>query len=211
MRLWAAFKENGFLFEALLPESDDEDLVWTVRISRGNEIHTHRLKLIWPPRFGPDAGDIEMLERFSEQQARALADRSDVTVSATESVQPPPGSDTWPADPLTGAQAYQLLERFDGVMGAWSMADDERRRFLRRNPDQPVRRLFAWAISADDRARLKQIVALQTRLQEQFPSDVDMAHWLRTPRSSEQGTKTPLDEIGDSDGLAHLLRQLEAS
>jgi len=48
--LWAAFKENGFLFEALLPESDDEDLVWTVRISRGNEVNTHQMKLIWPPR-----------------------------------------------------------------------------------------------------------------------------------------------------------------
>lgn len=207
MRLWAAFTENGFLFEAFLPESEDESQVWTVRISRGAEAHMHQLRLTWPPQFGPDGGDIAALERLSEQQAAALAARGDVTVTPSEAVPPTPDAGTLPTDPMAGAIAFQLLRGFDDVMEAWAMTDDERRRWLGRRSDQPIRRLFAWAITADDRERLRQTLMLHSLLVKQFRSSDATAQWLRTPRLE----RAAVDELEHSEALTRLLREFDGS
>lgn len=207
MRRWAAFTENGFLFEAFLPESEDESQVWTVRISRDTEVHMRPLRLTWPPQFGPDAGDIAALERFSEQEAAALAARGDVTVTPSEAVPPMPDTGTLPIDLMTGAIAFQLLQGFDDVMEAWAMTDDERRRWLARRSDQPIRRLFAWAITADDRERLRQTLMLHSLLMKHFRSIDATAQWLRTPRLE----RAAVDELERSEALTRLLREFDGS
>lgn len=60
---WGEFKDGDAVFEAFLPEHDRESDAWLLRSSRhGYILEERRVHLTWPPRFGPDSGDVAQIE-----------------------------------------------------------------------------------------------------------------------------------------------------
>ncbi|MDT4965974.1 MAG: hypothetical protein QOJ64_711 [Acidobacteriota bacterium] len=63
MTSFASFEERGYTVQAFMPSGSTEPLVWTIRITRGEElIREATVPMSYEPRFGPDVGDVQALE-----------------------------------------------------------------------------------------------------------------------------------------------------
>jgi hypothetical protein len=119
---WNEFEENEVLYEAFLPEHEKEACGWLVRASRrGHVLAERRLTLTWPPRFGPDVGDVAALEAMVDTLVNELKDTP--APVGNGSYMPTP-SQISEAEPILHAmlhalvQQYSEAERFIGLTEA---------------------------------------------------------------------------------------------
>lgn len=60
---WSACKERGYAVIVYLPTRFQSPLEFLVKVYRGNrEVKEFRSPMTYEPRFGPDAGDVAVLE-----------------------------------------------------------------------------------------------------------------------------------------------------
>jgi hypothetical protein len=72
---WGRFGLAGHLFVAFLPNSDQEPLEFTLVVTKtddGTEVRREHIPLNYAPIFGPDAGDVAMLNERVEAIIREL-------------------------------------------------------------------------------------------------------------------------------------------
>lgn len=68
MRLYASFGLAGHLFQATMPDSPGEPQEWTISVEKdGQLVRRDTLPMIYAPRFGADAGDVQALNERVEQ------------------------------------------------------------------------------------------------------------------------------------------------
>lgn len=61
---WSSFKERGYTVVAYLPIRFRVPLEFLIKVYRGNrEVKEFRSPMTYEPRFGPDAGDVALLEK----------------------------------------------------------------------------------------------------------------------------------------------------
>ncbi len=70
---WSSFKERGYTVVAYLPTRFRVPLEFLVKVYRGNnEIKEFRSPMTYEPRFGPDAGDVAVLEERVDKVLKEL-------------------------------------------------------------------------------------------------------------------------------------------
>lgn len=160
---WSEFSEGDSLFEAFLPEHDRESCAWLLRWSRnGHIIEERRIRLTWPPRFGPDAGDVAQIEavldtliaRLPAQQA--LQSRGDYI--------PEPFSPL-PSSPEVLAALAICLAEFVKAEASLGLNPEETRRFLRLPDRAKADGFYPMAITPERDGRMRRLIALSTLLE----------------------------------------------
>src|SRR5689334_14769802 len=108
---WSEFFELGVLFEAFLPEHERERHAWLLRVSRNGHILEERyVGLTWPPRFGPDAGDVAVLEGELDGALARVGEGRNAPLSPGDYVPRP--SEVADTSPWTYAVLHQLLSDY---------------------------------------------------------------------------------------------------
>lgn len=78
MLLYGTFQENGYTFEAYIPNSDAEPIAFELRVLIGAESkYVLLVPMLYTPTFGVDAGDMQKLEAILEQILGSLPEAQD--------------------------------------------------------------------------------------------------------------------------------------
>ncbi len=161
---WSEFAEGDSLFEAFLPEHDRESSSWLLRWSRnGHIVEERRVGLTWPPRFGPDAGDVAQIE--------AVLDNLITGLSAQPPLETPGDYVPTPISPLTSephvlaALAVCVAEYIDAerILG---LNEEETRRYLALPDRAKADGLYPMAVTPERDHRMRRLITL-ARLLEQ--------------------------------------------
>lgn len=161
---WSEFAEGNSLFEAFLPEHDRESSSWLLRWSRnGHIVEERRVGLTWPPRFGPDAGDVAQIE--------AVLDNLITGLSAQPSLETPGDYVPTPFSPVTSephvlaALAVCVAEYIDAerILG---LNEEETRRYLALPDRAKADGLYPMAVTPERDHRMRRLITL-ARLLEQ--------------------------------------------
>lgn len=155
---WGEFREAGFLFEAFLPEHEGQQLSWVMRTScRGHVVDERRIQLVWPPRFGPDAGDVARLESaldaVIERVKGLFLPESEGTykAGAPEAVDP---------DPYVYAALHGLLAEYVEAEATLQLSPEQTAAYLDLDPGYRAEGLFPMAITPRRDARMRKLAAL---------------------------------------------------
>ena len=106
---WREYRENGIVFEAFIPEHEQEQLAWLLRASyNGHILVDRRIRMTWMPRFGPDAGDVSTIE---EELETLIATISIDAPTGPRGAYSPAAFEALPSDPYTHSSQSTLLER----------------------------------------------------------------------------------------------------
>jgi hypothetical protein len=107
---WSEFTEDNVLYEAFLPEHEQETCMWLLRASsRGHILLERFLALTWPPRFGPDAGDVAALEASVD---RLMNEVLQTPTPIGEGSYTPAASELSPPEPILHAMLHALVQQF---------------------------------------------------------------------------------------------------
>lgn len=155
---WSEFRDGDLLFEAFLPEHERQPMSWLLRTSRrGHVIDEQRIGLVWPPRFGPDAGDVAMLE--------GTLDAVIVRVKAL----PPPETDgpyqaaapeAVELDPYVHAVLHGLLAEYVEAEASVKLTPEQTAAYLDLDVGLQANGLFPMAITPGRDARMRKLIAL---------------------------------------------------
>jgi hypothetical protein len=163
---WSEFAEGDSLFEAFLPEHDRESCSWLLRWSRnGHIVEERRVGLTWPPRFGPDVGDVAQIE--------AVLDTLITGLSAQQSLETPGDYLPRPFSPLPSephvlaALAVCAAEYIDAerILG---LNAEETRRYLALPDRATADGLYPIAVNPERDRRMRRLITL-AKLLEQDP------------------------------------------
>jgi len=165
---WGEFRDGDAVFEAFLPEHEGEAQEWLLRASRmGHILKERRIGLTWPPRFGPDQGDVVR----AEVELEALM--------ATVAALPVPGMDgaytpgpcmVADPEPILHASLQALLDDYLEAIASLGVTGDQARNHLGLPEGMAVRGLFPMAITKDRDGRMNRVIALakMTERDERF-------------------------------------------
>ena len=173
---WSEFKEGDSLFEAFLPEHDRESAAWLLRWScNGHVIEERRVRLIWPPRFGPDVGDVAKIEAELDTLINNSTQRPHEAVGGAYV---PREYFPLPSEPhVLAGLAVQLAEYVEAE--AFLGLDDEQTREYLGLPDGTrADGLYPMAITPEREGRMRRIVALTSLLRRDCRAQLRNAELL---------------------------------
>ncbi len=174
---WGEFREGDFLFEAFLPEHERQPKCWLLRTSRrGHVIDEQRIELVWPPRLGPDAGDVASLEG-------AL----DAVIDRVKALSPPESAGAYQAgapqavdsDPYVHAILDGLLTEYVEAETSLRLTPEQTAAYLDLDLGHRADGLFPMAITPRRDARMRRLTALarlatgDERVKERIPDIVE--------------------------------------
>lgn len=155
---WSEFTEGDTLFEAFLPEHEAESHRWLLRASvRGHILAERSERLTWPPRFGPDAGDVAVVEALADA---LISELRGVTVPEGIGPYTPTPAELPPADPYFHAALFALLEACREAQASLGVSDVQMSGYLSLPVEAGLGGLFPFAISGERDARMHRLVAL---------------------------------------------------
>jgi len=159
---WSEFREGDVLYEAFQPEHEQEGCAWILRAScRGHILSEQHLRMTWPPRFGPDAGDVAALEALAEKMVETL---STVEIPQGEgayvvSTQPLP-----PVEPLVHAVLYALVEQYAQAAHSVGLSAAQSAAYLELSVGALASGLFPVAVTPERDRRMRRLIALDHAL-----------------------------------------------
>lgn len=160
---WSEFRDGDRLFEAFLPEHEAEPQEWLLRASCLDQIlEERRIRLTWPPRFGPDAGDVAMIE--AELDIAIAHAVSQPTNSCVEKYVPGP-SEIAPPDPYFHAVIGTLLAEYLDAERSLGLTLDQSSNFLELPVMAGTEGLYPMAITPKRDGRMRRLIALANLLQ----------------------------------------------
>jgi hypothetical protein len=155
---WSEFSEGDSLYEAFLPEHDRESSAWLLRWSRnGHIIKELRVRLTWPPRFGPDAGDVAQIEAALD---KLMTDSTAQSPPATRGEYVTAPFVPLPSTPeLLAALAVRVAEYVDAEH-ALGLNEEETRRYLGLPVGAKVDGLYPMAVTPERDRRMLRLITL---------------------------------------------------
>lgn len=155
---WSEFVEKGVVFEAFLPEHEKQRHAWLLRAScNGHVLEERCVRLVWPPRFGPDAGDVAAVEAELDAALSRLAGH--VAPVSTGSYMSEPSQIVEPS-PRGCAILHQLLAEYVEAESSLHFTPERTARFLDLPVGQRAEGLFPMAITPRRDGRMRKLIAL---------------------------------------------------
>lgn len=155
---WGEFKDGDTVFEAFLPEHDRESDAWLLRSSRqGHILEERRVRLTWPPRFGPDSGDVAQIE--AELDA-SMARVASLQPSATHGGYVPDPCDDVAAEPHVLAVLAALLAEYIEAEKALGLTEEQSRTYLGLPHGTRADGLYPMAVTPKRDGQLRRMIAL---------------------------------------------------
>lgn len=156
---WSEFREGDVLYEAFLPEHERETSGWLLRAScRGHVLAERRETLTWPPRFGPDMGDVAVLEAITEGLVTELASAQ---VPEGEGPYVAPASELGPFDPYVHAVLYALVEEYARSEATFALTEEQSTAYLSLPVRANARGLYPMAVTPERDHRMRRLIALE--------------------------------------------------
>lgn len=165
---WGEFKDGDAVFEAFLPELEGEPQEWVLRASnRGHILQERRIGLTWPPRFGPDNGDVARAEAELE---KLIGEVSMLPVPSAQGAYSPGPCKVDAPEPILHAFLQALLEDYLEAIASMGVTEDQARNHLGLPEGMAVRGLFPMAITKDRDGRMNRVIAVakMTERDERF-------------------------------------------
>jgi hypothetical protein len=161
---WSEFADGDSLFEAFLPEHERESCSWLLRWSHhGHIVEERRVQLTWPPRFGPDVGDVAQIEAVLDSIITGLAEQPRPEKSGD--YVPAPFSPL-PSEPHELAALAVCVAEYSAAEGTLGLNAEETRRFLALPDHATAEGLYPIAITPERARRMRRLITL-ARLLEQ--------------------------------------------
>lgn len=155
---WSEFYEGGVLYEAFLPEHERESCAWLLRAScRGHILKEVSLGLTWPPRFGPDTGDVGAIEAVAE---KLIAELANPEVPPGVGSYLPSNEQTLQVDPLIHAMHHALIEEFSESEASIGLSPEQSAKYLELPVCASARGLFPVAVTSERDSRMRRLIAL---------------------------------------------------
>lgn len=155
---WGEFKDGDAVFEAFLPEHNAESDAWLLRSSRhGHILEERRVRLTWPPRFGPDSGDVAQIE--AELDA-SMARVAQLQPSAMPGTYVPGPCNEAPTEPHVLAVLANLLTEYVEAEKALGLTHDQSRAYLSLPDGASAGDLYPIAITPDRDGRIHRLIGL---------------------------------------------------
>lgn len=159
---WAEFIDGNFLYEAFLPEHEQEACEWLLRAScRGHILAERRRSLTWPPKFGPDGGDVAALEAMTEV---LFAEMSSVAVHEGTGAYVPGTVAVAQAEPFLHAVLCALVEDYSRAEVSLGLDGQQSTAYL----DLPIcasaSGLYPFAVTPKRDDRMRRMIALDRAL-----------------------------------------------
>lgn len=160
---WGEFKDDDTVFEAFLPEHDRESDAWLLRSSRqGHILEERRVRLTWPPRFGPDSGDVAQIE--AELDA-SMARVASLQPSATHGGYVPDPCDDVASEPHVLAVLAALLAEYVEAEKALGLTEEQSRTYLGLPHGTRADGLYPMAVTPRRDGLMRRLIALASVLE----------------------------------------------
>lgn len=160
---WGEFRDGDAVFEAFLPEHDRESGGWLLRQScNGHIIEERRVRLTWPPRFGPDVGDVAQIE--AELDALITSEPGRKPPETRGKYMPTPFSPL-PSDLTVLAALATCLSEFVEAARALALSDEQTRAYLYLPERAIADGLYPVAITPRRESRMLRVIALARLLE----------------------------------------------
>lgn len=160
---WSEFREGDVLYEALLPEHEREGCEWLVRAScRGHILAERHETLTWRPRFGPDAGDVAVLEAIAAGLARQL---QTIEVPHGDGPYVPLALPHAPPGPLLQAVRYALVAECARAEAALGITKEQMAAYLSLPIVAHVGGLYPFAVTPDRDLRMRRLIVLEALIE----------------------------------------------
>lgn len=155
---WGEFRDGDRVIEAFLPEHEAEPQEWLLRVSRlGHVIKERRIGLTWPPRFGPDRGDVVHVEAELEALIGTVDAGPAPTIEGTYT--PGPRMVAAP-DPILHASLQALLDDYLEAIASLGVKADQATMHLELSEGLAAEGLYPMAITRKRDVRMNRMVAL---------------------------------------------------
>lgn len=155
---WGEFRDGEFLFEAFLPEHEGQQLSWVMRTSgRGHVLDERRIQLVWPPRFGPDAGDVARLESVLDVVMESV---KELSLPESEGIYKAGVPKAVDPDPFVHAALHGLLAEYVEAEATLQLSPEQTAAYLDLDPGLSAEGLFPMAITPRREARMRKLAAL---------------------------------------------------
>lgn len=159
---WGEYRDGEAVFEAFLPEHEGEAQEWLLRASRlGHILAERRIRLTWPPRFGPDHGDVVRAEVELEALMAAVAA---LPLAGSEGAYLPGPCKVADPEPILHASLHALLDDYLAAIASMQVTDEQARMHLGLPVGLAAERLYPMAVTKEREGRMKRLVALATLL-----------------------------------------------
>jgi hypothetical protein len=172
---WGEFKDGNAVFEAFLPEHDRESSAWLLRSSRhGHVLEERRVRLTWPPRFGPDSGDVAKIE--AELDA-SMARVAPLQPPATQGGYVPGPCDDVASEPHVLAVLAALLAEYVDAEKALGLTEEQSRTYLGLPHGTRADGLYPMAVTPKRDGQMRRMIALARvveRDSRMFPRKSDL-------------------------------------
>lgn len=207
---WVDCLEGEIRYEFFLPEHEAERCEWLVRVSaRGHILEERRGRLTWRPKFGPDCGDVAVVEAVTDEMARdAVATPLPESPGSYE----PQEVDLPPVNPMTQAFLYALVEEYAEAERALGVTPQQSASYLELPVVASAAGLHPFAVTPAREYRMRRAIALmhilknhpETAPKKEVLLDAVLAEDISTltnvlaelglpPAKREAETKSPTD------------------
>lgn len=162
---WSEFREGDVLYEAFHPEHEQERCAWLLRAScRGHILSEQHLRMTWPPRFGPDMGDVAAVEALAE---KFIVIMSTVQIPQGEGAYVPSSPTLPPVEPHVHAVLYALVEQYAQSADSIGLNAEQSAAYLELSGRPRANGLFPAAVTPERDSRMRRLIALDHALRNQ--------------------------------------------
>ena len=155
---WVDCLEGEILYEFFLPEHEAEPCDWLVRMSaRGHILGERRGRLTWRPKFGPDCGDVAVVEAATDEMARAAVA---TPLPDSQGSYAPQEVNLPPVNPMTHAFLYAVVEEYSEAERALGISAQQTTSYLQLPVLASASGLHPFAVTPQRENRMRRAIAL---------------------------------------------------
>ena len=172
---WSESNDGDVLYEAFLPEHEEEPCHWLIRAScRGHILAERTESLTWPPRFGPDVDDVAVLRGLTDTLAKDL---TPYAMPDGEGNYAPAPVEVPQPEPILHALQYALIQEYVEAEVSIGLTDAQSAAYLNFPVVAGASGLYPMAVTPQRDHRMRGIVALDRLLKDRpdahaFKSDL---------------------------------------
>ena len=163
---WGEGREGDVLFEVFLPEHDRESSCCLLRAScQGQIVQERQIRLTWPPRFGPDMGDVAAIEAELEALNQEIAQHP-MPTACLGNYTPRP-VESVPQEPMVHAWLYSLIRAYVEAESLLSLTPEQTAAYLELPTGATADGLYPIAVMQRRERRMRHMIAMASLIESE--------------------------------------------